>query len=94
MQALLYPDLDVTMVVLKQAFHRAWFSLFITPVGDLSADSQCKTMYPSNPTADVCYAGRCKNSIAHAGESNPNEDRDDLTNESHSLEQLDEMIHR
>ncbi|XP_053204968.1 transient receptor potential cation channel subfamily M member-like 2 isoform X2 [Panonychus citri] len=65
MQALLYPDLDLSLEVGKQAFHRAWFSLFLTPVGDLSADAQCKTFYNSQrDDTSVCYAGKYNNTAS------------------------------
>lgn len=63
MQALLYPDLDITWHVIKTAFDRAWFSLFITPTGDLTADAQCSKSYKADPPPGVCYAGLCKKTI-------------------------------
>ncbi|XP_015781855.1 protein ced-11 isoform X2 [Tetranychus urticae] len=61
MQALLFPDLDLTLDVVKQAFHRAWFSLFLTPVGDLSADSKCKAYPAHRNDPSTCYAGKYNN---------------------------------
>lgn len=60
MQALLYPDYDLTSKVIHQAFDRAWFSLFLTPTSDLSADPSCKEKYLAHPDEGVCYAGICK----------------------------------
>ncbi|XP_074597217.1 transient receptor potential cation channel subfamily M member-like 2 isoform X2 [Brevipalpus obovatus] len=57
MQALLHPDMDVSVKVFSMAFHRAWFSLFLTPTGDLSADTQCKQTYLAQAPEGVCYAG-------------------------------------
>jgi len=59
MQALLFPDNDLNSKVIHQAFHRAWFSLFITPTSDFLADPLCKELYLSHPKEDVCYAGIC-----------------------------------
>lgn len=60
MQALLHPDMDVSMKVFSMAFHRAWFSLFLTPTADLSADTQCKQSYLAQASQGICYAGLCE----------------------------------
>lgn len=33
--ALLYPDYPFNGELLRRTFHRAWFSLFLTPISDL-----------------------------------------------------------
>lgn len=35
LQAVLYPDYPLEVEMFRQAFHRAWFSLFLTPIGEL-----------------------------------------------------------
>lgn len=35
MHAVIYPDYPINSELFRSAFHRAWFSLFITPVSEL-----------------------------------------------------------
>lgn len=37
-QALLYPDYPLTTELFRRTFHRAWFSLFLTPISDLEGE--------------------------------------------------------
>jgi len=60
MQALNFPDLDISWSVLKQAFTRAWLALFITPTDDLVSDVQCDKYYRLSDTSGKCYAGSCE----------------------------------
>lgn len=35
LHAILYPDYPITVELFRRIFHKAWFSLFLTPIGDL-----------------------------------------------------------
>ena len=59
MQALLYPDRPISSRVFRQAFDRAWFALFMTPINDLKSDPKCESIFIATPTPGVCYAGKC-----------------------------------
>ncbi|XP_042900024.1 transient receptor potential cation channel subfamily M member-like 2 isoform X2 [Parasteatoda tepidariorum] len=40
-QAVLYPDYPLSIELFRKAFHRAWFSLFLTPIGELEGEDRC-----------------------------------------------------
>lgn len=37
--AILYPDFPITVELFRRIFHKAWFSLFLTPIEDLEGES-------------------------------------------------------
>ncbi|GFR24844.1 protein ced-11, partial [Trichonephila clavata] len=39
--AVMYPDYPFNKELFRRTFHKAWFSLFMTPITDLSGDSRC-----------------------------------------------------
>ncbi|XP_023240584.1 protein ced-11-like, partial [Centruroides sculpturatus] len=41
-QATLYPDFPLDTELFRRAFHRAWFSLFITPIDELQGKDWCR----------------------------------------------------
>ncbi|RWS26931.1 protein ced-11-like protein [Leptotrombidium deliense] len=60
LQAILYPDLPISMEVFRQAFHRAWFALFITPIGELEFKPNC-TVYEDTGTETCAADTDCPN---------------------------------
>ncbi|KAF8770629.1 Transient receptor potential cation channel like protein [Argiope bruennichi] len=57
LQAVLYPDYPLTLELFRQAFHRAWFSLFLTPIGELEGKDRCNVT-KSHHNADYCIVGK------------------------------------
>ncbi|KAH9369526.1 hypothetical protein HPB48_019683 [Haemaphysalis longicornis] len=42
LHAILYPDYPITVELFRRVFHKAWFSLFLTPITDLEdSDTSC-----------------------------------------------------
>ncbi|CAN7992774.1 unnamed protein product [Ixodes hexagonus] len=59
--ALLYPDYPFNGELLRRTFHRAWFSLFLTPISDLEGDGplvdpQRRTSPECVPPTDVDHS--------------------------------------
>ncbi|EEC14837.1 Trpm4 protein, putative [Ixodes scapularis] len=52
--ALLYPDYPFNGELLRRTFHRAWFSLFLTPISDLEGDSRCHRLRYTNRSLEEC----------------------------------------
>ncbi|XP_037570265.1 LOW QUALITY PROTEIN: transient receptor potential channel-like [Dermacentor silvarum] len=53
--ALLYPDYPFNLELLRRTFHRAWFSLFLTPISDLEGDPRCfRLRAAANRSAEEC----------------------------------------
>lgn len=50
--ALLYPDYPFNLELLRRTFHRAWFSLFLTPISDLEGDPRCLRLKVTNRSAE------------------------------------------
>ncbi|CAL1261896.1 unnamed protein product [Larinioides sclopetarius] len=57
LQAVLYPDYPLTVELFRQAFHRAWFSLFLTPISELEGKDRCNVT-KSLHNADYCTVGK------------------------------------
>ncbi|KAG8179377.1 hypothetical protein JTE90_012073 [Oedothorax gibbosus] len=55
LQAVLYPDYPLTAELFRQTFHRAWFSMFLTPISELEGKSGCVKKTYSN---DSCIVGK------------------------------------
>ncbi|XP_014670278.1 PREDICTED: transient receptor potential cation channel subfamily M member 3-like [Priapulus caudatus] len=55
MHAVIYPDFPINEELFRSAFHRAWFSLFITPVSELEGRQQCTRTESYGP--DRCVQG-------------------------------------
>ncbi|XP_035207047.1 transient receptor potential cation channel subfamily M member-like 2 isoform X2 [Stegodyphus dumicola] len=56
-QAVLYPDYPLTAELFRRTFHRAWFSLFLTPISDLEGSERCNATR-SHMTPDHCVVGK------------------------------------
>ncbi|XP_064474206.1 transient receptor potential cation channel subfamily M member 2-like isoform X2 [Ornithodoros turicata] len=53
--ALLYPDFPFSVELVRRAFHRAWFALFLTHISDLEEDSRCsKLKYTEKQEEGAC----------------------------------------
>ncbi|RWS12646.1 protein ced-11-like protein [Dinothrombium tinctorium] len=57
MQAILYPDEELSWEIFRQTFHRAWFTLFLTPHDELIFKPECEN-YLANPVGDECVVSR------------------------------------
>ncbi|GIX69306.1 protein ced-11 [Caerostris extrusa] len=57
LQAVLYPDYPLTIELFRQAFHRAWFSLFLTPIGELEGKDRCNAT-KSHMNSEYCVVGK------------------------------------
>ncbi|KAM7305890.1 transient receptor potential cation channel subfamily M member 3-like [Ixodes scapularis] len=56
--AILYPDFPISVELFRRIFHKAWFSLFLTPIDDLEGNSACYSK--SEPERNACYLSRCE----------------------------------
>ncbi|GIY57160.1 transient receptor potential cation channel subfamily M member 2 [Caerostris extrusa] len=54
--AVMYPDYPFNKELFRRTFHKAWFSLFMTPITDLSGDFRC-TLYSKGSSNSTCRAG-------------------------------------
>ncbi|XP_065285092.1 transient receptor potential cation channel subfamily M member 5-like isoform X2 [Dermacentor albipictus] len=63
--AVLYPDYPITVELFRRIFHKAWFSLWLTPITDLEGDSKCFQAPPPDHTKG-CFVSR------YSDESCPN----------------------
>jgi hypothetical protein len=59
-QSVMYPDSQFSLELFRIAFHRAVFALFLTPVSELEARSECD-IYTTNTTNST--HGYCRSSI-------------------------------
>ncbi|GFT92083.1 protein ced-11 [Nephila pilipes] len=57
LQAVLYPDYPLSIELFRQTFHRAWFSLFLTPIAELEGKDRCN-MTRSHHSSDYCIVGK------------------------------------
>ncbi|XP_077516761.1 protein ced-11-like [Amblyomma americanum] len=48
--AILYPDYPITIELFRRMFHKAWFSLFLTPIEDLAGSRDCYHNPPPDTT--------------------------------------------
>ncbi|KAF8787695.1 Transient receptor potential cation channel like protein [Argiope bruennichi] len=56
--AVMYPDYPFNKELFRRTFHKAWFSLFLTPITDLSGEVRCNSLiYSKTSNASVCRAG-------------------------------------
>nr|UPO70949.1 sTRP4 [Mesobuthus martensii] len=55
--AVLYPDFPLGVELFRRTFHKAWFSLFLTPIDDLQEKKECKRWLSMNDSYQ-CRAGR------------------------------------
>ncbi|CAL1287803.1 unnamed protein product, partial [Larinioides sclopetarius] len=54
--AAMYPDYPFNKELFRRTFHKAWFSLFLTPISDLSDEVSC-TLYNKTNNNSLCKAG-------------------------------------
>ncbi|GFQ90467.1 protein ced-11, partial [Trichonephila clavata] len=58
LQAVLYPDYPLSIELFRQTFHRAWFSLFLTPIGELEGKDRCNMTRSHHSSSDYCIVGK------------------------------------
>ncbi|XP_022251000.1 protein ced-11-like isoform X2 [Limulus polyphemus] len=54
--AVIYPDYPMNPELFRRTFHRAWFSLFLTPIADLEGEERCYLGRYKN-MSDSCHVG-------------------------------------
>ncbi|XP_076316396.1 transient receptor potential cation channel subfamily M member-like 2 isoform X3 [Tachypleus tridentatus] len=54
--AVLYPDYPLSAELFRRTFHRAWFSMYLTPIGDLEGNEECHQGYQN--ISGSCYVGK------------------------------------
>lgn len=59
-QASLYPDYPLNTELFRRAFHRAWFSLFITPIDELQGRDFCRDAEILNNASSCSNIGKYK----------------------------------
>lgn len=59
-QAVLYPDYPLSAELFRRTFHRAWFSLFLTPISELEGSDKCTATRPVFQVneSESCFVGR------------------------------------
>ncbi|XP_067129859.1 transient receptor potential cation channel subfamily M member-like 2 isoform X1 [Centruroides vittatus] len=55
--AVLYPDFPLSLELFRRTFHKAWFSLFMTPISDLQERQGCNKWHSFNDSYQ-CKAGK------------------------------------
>lgn len=58
--ATIYPDYPLTSELFRRTFHRAWFSMFLTPIADLEAQDRCHNLWFYRNSSDTCHVGNYK----------------------------------
>lgn len=43
--SVIYPDYPITPELFRRVFHKAWFTLFLTPITDLEEETRCTNLY-------------------------------------------------
>lgn len=57
LQAVMYPDTQLSLEMLRTAFHRAFFAMFLTPVDELREGKGCdEYILEANETLGTCHA--------------------------------------